>query len=130
MDSSDRRTAYRDATRALLAGDAEDALSRLDALPGADPERTLAVGKARLELKQGREAAECFRSLVEGALELTTSMRAYALLLLAAAVSLDGRREEAIELLERVPGLDARMEHAARTLRERIETDRTPIIRF
>ena len=130
--STDRRAAYHEAVAKLLEGRAEEALQQLLPLraEAEEVEVVLAIGKARLELHQGEEAAACFREVAKSSAGSSEAVRAYVQLLLAAATSLAGRREEAVQLLADVPRTDSRLEHAARALRERIEENRPPIIRF
>jgi Flp pilus assembly protein TadD len=130
--SSQARAAYREATALLLEGRAEDALREFTSLtePLSGPDLTLAIGKAHLELRNGREAERCFRELLRDDAEMEPSMRAYVQLLSAAAASLDGRGEDAFRLLEDVARIAPRMEHAARALRRRVEAGRPPVIRF
>ena len=129
--SVDVREAYREGVEALVAGDAAAAILRLEPLAdeAAPFEIRLALGKAYLAAGRGADALVRLQDLC-GAPDADPGLAAYLELLLAAAEGLDGARDAAIARLEAVPGLDSRMEHAARQLRRRIENARPPVIRF
>jgi len=129
--SVDVREAYREAVEALLAGDAAAAILRLEPLAdeAAPFEVHLALGKAYLAAGRGAEAVARLRD-VRAASADDPGLSSYLQLLVAAAEALDGSRDAALTRLEAIPGLDPRMEHAARQLRRRIENSRPPVIRF
>ena len=129
--SVDVREAYREAVVALVAGDAAAAILLLEPLADetAPFEVQLALGKAYLAAGRGTDARGRLQALA-GAPDAEQGLAAYLELLLAAAEVLDGAPDAALARLEAVPGLDPRMEHAARQLRRRIENARPPVIRF
>jgi hypothetical protein len=125
-----RRETYLRGVDALLDGRWEDALADLES--GADAghaEAALAAAKAHLRRGQGSEARRRLGPLLD-APPSDPGHHAYLVLLLASAVALEGRAEDATGLLDEVPRLDPRMEHAARALRRRIEKGRPVDLRF
>ncbi|UCF09941.1 MAG: tetratricopeptide repeat protein [Candidatus Bipolaricaulota bacterium] len=126
------RTEYSRGVDLLLAGEAEQAVEVLRPLMAQDPrpEFLLALGKALLELRRGREAGECLQRLLSPDPPDSPSMRAYVLLLSAIAKALDGSPEEAMQVLDSVIETEPHLERAARSLKRRLEAGRPPVLRF
>ena len=130
--AADVREAYREGVAALLAGDAVEAVRRLEPLAGGEAvpfELRLALAKGYLASGRPAEARTALDALTEPPPE-DTALAAYLALLSAAAEALGDSREAALARLAEVSRLDPRMEHAARELRRRIENSRPPLIRF
>jgi hypothetical protein len=89
----------------------------------------LALAKAHLGLDDGAEAYRWLGRLLATP-PADRSLEAYLRLLGARALALQARPDEALRLLEAVPGLDPHMETAARELRRRLERGRPPNPRF
>jgi hypothetical protein len=122
--------AYLRGVEALLEGRLDDALRGLQ--PPADAghaEAVLALAKTHLQRGEGAAAQGRLGALL---IEPPSDpgLHAYLLLLSASAAALEGRTEDAMNVLGDVSRIDPRMEHAARSLRRRLEKARPPVIRF
>jgi hypothetical protein len=127
-----KRSEYERGIDLFLAGAGEEAAAVLARVVAAEsePRSSLALGKVLLELHRADEAYGHLAPLLAPSPPPDRALHAYVRLLTAAAAALAGRPDEARTLLAEVAGLDARMEHAARSLERRIERGRPPAIRF
>ncbi|MFN8177132.1 MAG: tetratricopeptide repeat protein [bacterium] len=122
--------AYLRGVDALLEGRLDDAIRELVAAADAGhAEAVLALAKTHLQRGEGAQARGRIGTLLAEP-PSDPGLHAYLLLLSASASALQGRTEEAMTALGDVARVDPRMEHAARSLRRRLEKARPPVIRF